>query len=372
MTSVIGLGYVVAAGAIVSALVLRELLAAAGYTGIWPLFIGAVLVSTVYGGVAPGLVTSLLSMVVGGWLLLQHHPAHYLVLQVMVFGLVAILTTVLWSVMRRRLLEAELACKTAESASAAKSRLLAVVSHELRAPLDPVVLISEMLKREPWVPPSIREDLQIIRRNVDLEVRLLDDVVALARAANGGAQLKAERIDLHDPLLEAVQVCQPEAVEKNIDLALRLFALNSHVCGDPMRLDQVFWNLIRNAIKFTPMGGRISVSTCDGPEGRVIVEVTDTGIGIDPEHLSAIFGAFQQGGKDIASRFGGMGLGLAICQALTDAHRGTLSAASPGVGKGATFRVCLPTVPPPNGRTAARGSRAEQQQGQDAPAEAGC
>jgi signal transduction histidine kinase len=127
-------------------------------------------------------------------------------------------------------------------------------------------------------------------------------------------------------------------------LGVELGNADRMVSGDPIRLQQVFWNLIRNAIKFTPAGGKISVAVHDGEAGFVAVEISDTGIGIDPQRLTKIFEAFEQGGQEIQSRFGGLGLGLAICQALTEAHHGRITARSGGKGKGATFTLELPTV----------------------------
>jgi signal transduction histidine kinase len=128
-----------------------------------------------------------------------------------------------------------------------------------------------------------------------------------------------------------------------LELITDLHAVSSHVSGDPVRLQQIFWNLIRNAIKFTPEGGRIMISSYNEDPGHISVQVADNGIGIDPQRLSLIFQAFEQGGRDITARFGGLGLGLAIAQGLTQAHGGVIRAVSEGTNRGSIFTVQFPT-----------------------------
>ena len=338
--------YACAVGAVFAAMLLTALLRLFGNPGVTPLFVGAVLVSAWYGGLVPGLVATALSALASGWLVLPHANSPEGALRLAVFTGIAVLASFLSAATRRSELLARRAQASAEKASAAKSRLLAMVSHDLRAPLDPIVLVAEMLKQDPYVPPRVRDDLGMIRRNVDLEVRLIDDLVDLTRVGSGKLHLEKRRVNVHEPLAEAVKVCEAEGAEKTLDLRLFPDAKDAMVVGDWDRLEQVFWNLIRNAVKFTPAGGTIAIRTHNGKEHRLIIDVTDTGMGIEPQRLDAIFKAFEQGDGDIASRFGGLGLGLAICQALVEAHGGTIAASSPGKGRGATFSISLPLAPP--------------------------
>jgi len=156
--------------------------------------------------------------------------------------------------------------------------------------------------------------------------------------------LREEVIEISQPLQAAIAVCREDIDSKRLEMKVQTTAAQSHVMGDPVRLQQVFWNLLRNAIKFTDQGGQISAIIREGKTGFVAVEIADTGMGIDPQRLGKIFEAFEQGGREIQIRFGGLGLGLAICQALAEAHHGTVAAHSAGKGKGATFTVELPVV----------------------------
>jgi len=232
----------------------------------------------------------------------------------------------------------------ARRANAAKDRFLAVLSHELRTPLNPVLMAASAMETDPNIPPEIRADISMIRRNVELEARLIDDLLDLTRIANSKVQLQRKIMDGHDLLEEATAVVRgdPSAVQPAI--VLELGATRHHIDGDPARIQQVFWNLIRNAVKFTPLDGRILIRTKNSETGAFRVEVIDTGIGIAPEALSKIFNAFEQGDTDINRAFGGLGLGLAISYALAELHGGTLRAESAGVGQGATFVFELPAV----------------------------
>jgi len=231
----------------------------------------------------------------------------------------------------------------AERASRAKDEFLAVLSHELRTPLTPVLLTVTLMEGYPGLSEEVRRDLATVRRNVELEARLIDDLLDLTRIARGKLKLDLQTADAHALVRSACEICnQGEEVKLTIDLS----ATRHHVRGDPARLQQVFWNLLNNAYKFTPAGGRITVTSRNTPDGKLRVEVTDTGVGIDPELLPRIFAAFEQGHTE-ARRFGGLGLGLAISKALVDAQGGRLAARSDGPGTGATFVVELPTVRAP-------------------------
>jgi signal transduction histidine kinase len=347
--------YGLAAVAVGAAALLTHFLAGVGDAGITPLFFAAVLLSAWYGGLGPGLLCTVLSGAATAYLLVRPHAMtpHAIqdhVLRLIVFTTVALLTSSLHGAIKRAAEASRRAREAAESASAAKSRFLAMVSHELRTPLSPVLMVAEMLEQDPSLPPAMRKDIQTIRRNVDLEIRLIEDLVDLTRVSVGKLHLRNEPLDLRDPLQAAVQVCRGDLCDKGLDLTVDLAAQPLPVEGDPVRLQQVFWNLLRNAIKFTPSGGRIRIASRintraepgRGADHCAIVEIADTGIGIDPQQLSKIFEAFEQGEPDIQVRFGGLGLGLAICQAVVDAHHGSIAAASPGKGQGATFTVALP------------------------------
>ena len=170
-------------------------------------------------------------------------------------------------------------------------------------------------------------------------------------------QLRLAPVNLYEPLQAAIEVCREDLRGKQLELVTRFHAKQTVLTGDAVRLQQVFWNLIRNAVKFTPNGGVIRIKT-GNVAGRIFVEISDTGIGIDPKRLSSIFEAFEQGEPDIQTRFGGSGLGLAICQALVDAHEGVIVAASKGKGHGAAFTVALPVANVPAGDSPGNSDRA--------------
>ena len=232
----------------------------------------------------------------------------------------------------------------ANRANAAKDRFLAVLSHELRTPLNPVLMAASAMESDPTIPPEIRADISMIRRNVELEARLIDDLLDLTRIAHGKVQLQRNIVNGHELLEEAVAVVRGDPSTLQPPIELKLKAAEHHINGDPARIQQVFWNLIRNAVKFTSLDGRILIRTTNPEPETFRVEVIDTGIGIAPEALPKIFNAFEQGDTDVNRAFGGLGLGLAISHALADLHRGTLRAESAGVGQGATFVFELPTV----------------------------
>ncbi|HEY7118234.1 MAG TPA: ATP-binding protein [Tepidisphaeraceae bacterium] len=232
-----------------------------------------------------------------------------------------------------------------EAANHAKDRFLAMLSHELRTPLTPVLALASSLAERADLPATLREDLEMIRRNTALEATLIDDLLDLTRISRGKLQLNLQEVDAHELLRNAVEICRPDGEGKEIAIELELSATRRFVRADAARLQQVFWNLIKNAVKFTPAGGRVRVRTADHADGKGIhVEVADTGIGIEPELLPRIFDAFEQGASSITRQFGGLGLGLAISKALVDAHGGRIAVQSDGPGKGATFVVEMETA----------------------------
>jgi len=233
------------------------------------------------------------------------------------------------------------------SANAAKDQFLALLSHELRNPLSPVIaMVGELEARAPD-DPNVRQPLAVIRRNVELEARLIDDLLDVTRIAKGKLQLSFEVTSIHETLQRAYEICREDILQKNLQFEFRLRAENEYVNGDPARLQQVFWNLIKNGVKFTSQGGTIIVETANLSDDRIAIRTIDTGIGIGREKIAKIFNAFEQGQSSITRKFGGLGLGLAISKAMVRAHGGTLSVESDGPGKGSTFSVILNTVPAP-------------------------
>jgi signal transduction histidine kinase/HAMP domain-containing protein/CheY-like chemotaxis protein len=222
----------------------------------------------------------------------------------------------------------------------AKDQFLAMLSHELRTPLTPVLASALALESEPELPTGIHESLQMIRRNVQLEARLIDDLLDLTRIDRGKVQLNFEVVDAHTLLQNTLEICQPEIDRKHLRCSLNLGAQKVHMRADPARLQQIFWNLINNAVKFTPRNGQITITTGNRSDQQLRLEITDTGMGIEPDALPKIFDAFEQGGR---TQLGGLGLGLAISKTLVEAHHGTITVKSDGRNKGSKFTLVFPT-----------------------------
>ena len=248
---------------------------------------------------------------------------------------------------RKRLVrDGEAARLAAERANSAKDDFLAALSHELRTPLNPVLLLATEAAANPALPAELRADFEIIAKNVLLEARMIDDLLDSTRIARGKLVLDLQPLAVNDTMKEAIAHVQSDIEGKGLVLALAFDPENPIVNGDPMRLQQVFWNVLRNAVKFTPAGGRIFVRTAVDPAaGRVLVEVVDTGPGMTAVEMGRIFDAFQQGdhaARGSTHRFGGLGLGLAISRTLVELHAGTIRAASAGLGSGSCFTIELP------------------------------
>ncbi|MEO5719186.1 MAG: ATP-binding protein, partial [Chthoniobacterales bacterium] len=232
-------------------------------------------------------------------------------------------------------------------ANASKDQFLALLSHELRNPLSPVItMVAELEARTPDG-PEVRQALAVIRRNVELEARLIDDLLDVTRISKGKLQLSFEVTSVHEALQRSYEICREDILQKKLEFEFRLKATSQHVNGDPARLQQVFWNLIKNAVKFTPEKGSIVVETSNPTPDQIEILTIDNGIGIAPEKMTKIFNAFEQGQTSITRKFGGLGLGLAISKAMVSAHGGTISAQSEGADKGSVFRILLNTVPAP-------------------------
>ncbi len=256
---------------------------------------------------------------------------------------------------RLGLLREQAARAEAEAANRAKDQFLAILSHELRTPLTAVLMSANALEQEKGIPPASSDLVQIIKRNVELESRLIDDLLDLTRIARGKLEIRREGVDLHQQLKDSIMMCcGTEVAEKRLQVRVEASAEHHHVWGDGARLQQVLWNLIRNAVKFTPEGGLVAVRTRnsegrgDGPE-LIVIEVSDTGIGIERDALPKIFNAFEQADRNITRQFGGLGLGLAICRVLVELHGGRISAHSKGRDQGSTFTLELPVAVVPHG-----------------------
>jgi len=209
----------------------------------------------------------------------------------------------------------KLAREKAEAANRAKDDFLASLSHELRTPLNPVLLIASEAAENADLSPEVRADFVTIRTNIELEARLIDDLLDVTRIVHGKLTLQQRVVDLKVILEHTIRNVQPELSEKRIPLEFNFDSPIKHVYGDDVRLQQVFWNVLRNAAKFTPPEGRITM-VARLLHHKLHVAITDTGVGIGPSEVEKIFEAFSQGdsAKSTAHRFGGIGLGLAIAR----------------------------------------------------------
>ena len=243
---------------------------------------------------------------------------------------------------QERTVELLQAKEAAETAGRVKDRFLAVLSHELRTPLTPVLAVVSALLDDPSTSITLRPTLEMIRRSVTLEARLIDDLLDLTRFEQGSVRLDREPVDAHELLSQAVELCQAEVQAAGVRLVVEFSARAAIVEANSTRIVQVAYHLIQNSLKFTHPGGTIVVKTTDADEGRLAVTVVDDGRGIEPGALATIFEPFEQGTSSVRGRQGGLGLGLSIGRSIIEAHGGTLSAASDGPGRGSTFRFELP------------------------------
>jgi signal transduction histidine kinase len=256
-----------------------------------------------------------------------------------------------------RLINAELEARVLErtdklmQASRAKDDFLAALSHELRTPLNPVLLIASEAAEDASLSTQVRAWFSTIRTHIELEARLIDDLLDITRISHGKLSLNLEVIDIPAILKSAIETVQADFNEKQIRLDLDLADQDAKMNGDPVRLRQVLWNILKNAVKFTPVGGLVQISTMIlGPAHKMIIQITDTGIGLTAEEIHSIFDAFSQGehaAKRHLHQFGGLGLGLTISRMLVELHDGAIHASSPGRGHGATFTIELPILPLP-------------------------
>jgi signal transduction histidine kinase len=339
-------GYAVTVVAVAAAGVAIHLLQAVGYTGFSPLF-AALIVSAWYGGIGPAALGIVLSTLTAYFVLPKGSDGRLYredFLRATVFTLTAMIAVAVHLAARRTEAAAKRGKRAAEKANDAKTRLLAMVSHDLRGPLNPILMAIAVAESDPVVAERAQEPLRLIRSCVAAEVLLIEDLLDVARFTAGKFKMEMAAVEVHKAVEKALLSCQESLLEKRIELKTELAARATGAKGDASRLQQVFWNLLCNSIKFTPEGGQISVRTFDAPAGRIGIEVRDSGVGISAEKLPFIFNMFEQGGADVTARFGGLGLGLTICRGIVEAHGGTITASSAGDGRGATFVVRLPLI----------------------------
>ena len=239
--------------------------------------------------------------------------------------------------------QAETERREARAADAAKDRLIATVSHELRNPLSPALVAATTLETMPGLPDAARRMARIIRRNVEIEARLIDDLLDVARATRGQMALNRATVDVHDIIGFAIEACAAAARGRDVSVTTDFQAARHHAHADAARLQQVFWNLISNAIKFTEAGGRVQISTRIDPGGVLRVTVRDSGQGMDVATLQRLFTPFEHPGKPAGGQ-PGLGLGLSIARSIVEQHGGLIWASSDGPGRGSTFDVDLTAV----------------------------
>jgi signal transduction histidine kinase len=236
----------------------------------------------------------------------------------------------------------------AEATNREKDDFLAALSHELRTPLNPVLMAADVMQSDPGLPDEARDHAEIIRRNAQMLSRLIDDLLDITRVKRGKLKIAPTAVNLHTLLGQTEEVVRSDDRGKQVTIEFFKKATEFHVFGDPVRLQQVFWNVVRNATRFTPQGGTISIYTDNPGPGRVIVQVVDSGAGMDAETMQRIFSAFEPGGWASQPRYSGLSLGLAISRAIVELHGGSIRAESLGKGRGATFTIELPIVPAPS------------------------
>ncbi|MFS0516552.1 PAS domain S-box protein [Nostoc sp. UIC 10607] len=249
---------------------------------------------------------------------------------------------------RARLYEAEqTAREAAENANRIKDEFLAVLSHELRSPLNPILGWSKLLQTKKLDEKTIPQALKTIERNATLQAQLIEDLLDISRILQGKLSLNIYPVDLTSVISAAMETVRLSAEAKSIEMHISLKPNLGQVLGDSSRLQQVVWNLLSNAVKFTPAGGRVDIrlSSCTNSNSNsALIQVSDTGKGIDPNFLPYVFEYFRQENSSTTRKFGGLGLGLAIVRHLVELHGGTVQVESGGEDQGATFTVRLPLM----------------------------
>lgn len=243
------------------------------------------------------------------------------------------------------LLQEKAAREGAETASRMKDEFLATISHELRTPLTSILGWARLLSEGRVPETQTNRALQVITQNAEAQARLVDDILDTSRIITGRFRLDAQAIDIEKVFQAAIDVIRPSAEARKIKLIVEIDCEGSVVFGDASRLQQVIWNLLANAVKFTNEGGSVE-ARLNRLGDQIEISVTDTGVGIDPQFLPFIFDRFRQADSSSTRRYGGLGLGLAIVRHIVEMHGGDVSAMSPGVGLGATFKVRFPALEP--------------------------
>jgi len=228
--------------------------------------------------------------------------------------------------------------KNAGAASTARNRFLGLLTEKLRAPLAPVLNWAGTIAEQSDLGPEVQQGLKMVRGNVELEMRLIEDLLDLTRIARGQLTLQLRQADAHELLQSALEIVRSEIEQRHLTPVVALTASRHELIADAPRLEQVFWNLLRNACKFTPENGTISVRSYNPSPTRITIEISDNGIGIEPQFVGRVFNAFEQAD----SKSEGLGLGLVISKAVVEMHAGTIRAHSEGLGKGATFVIEFP------------------------------
>ncbi|MEY2512307.1 MAG: hypothetical protein QOE26_3070, partial [Verrucomicrobiota bacterium] len=231
-----------------------------------------------------------------------------------------------------------------EAANRTKDNFLAMLSHELRTPLTPVLAALDTLKTEPQPAKDVDAMLAMMRRNIELESQLIDDLLDLTRITKDKLQLDVQPVDAHQAVRNVIEMCASEAHAKKLQVRLDFGATDFRVMADPAKFQQIIWNLFKNAIKFTGENGVIAISSANHLPHILSLSLSDTGIGIEPEIMERIFNPFEQGERSFQRRFGGLGLGLTISKSLAQAHGASLIAKSEGTGRGATFLLTMKTA----------------------------
>jgi PAS domain S-box-containing protein len=245
---------------------------------------------------------------------------------------------------KQTILELKRAYEQAEKANKAKDDFLATLSHELRTPLNPILLIASDAVADLELPSGIRANFDVIRRNVELEAKLIDDLLDLTRIKTGKVKMEMRDVNIHAILSDAILIVRSEIEQKKLVLSQKLESPQSFVSGDQTRLQQIFWNVLKNAVKFAPPNGKIDVHA-HTLDNNYVVTVTDTGIGMTPQELARVFDAFKQGDHSIdARRFGGLGLGLTISKKFVELHSGTIEAFSEGRNRGSVITIKFPLL----------------------------
>lgn len=246
---------------------------------------------------------------------------------------------------REQLLKREQAARSeAEAANRIKDEFLAVLSHEIRSPLNPILGWSQLLQSKKLDEVQTAQALEVIERNAQLQAELIDDLLDISRILRGKLNLNIRPVDLGLTIQAAIEIVRLAAQAKSIQIQTMVSTNTVQVLGDPSRLQQVIWNLLSNAVKFTEVGGRIDIRL-ERLDSQALITVSDTGKGIHPDFLPYVFDYFRQADSTTTRRFGGLGLGLAIVRHLVELHGGSVQAQSQGINHGATFIVRLPLMP---------------------------